>query len=93
MKLNVIIPTSNRAKLPAQTLPSVENAHIPSNLEIRVIVVNNNSDDETDKVVKKLQKREILEFLGFFYSRSILESRLNNSLGRLSKRTSRVAER
>jgi glycosyltransferase involved in cell wall biosynthesis len=56
MKLNVIIPTYNRAKLLSQTLRSVENAHVPSNLEIEVIVVNNNSDDETEKVVKELQK-------------------------------------
>lgn len=56
MKLNVIIPTYNRAKLLSQTLQSVENAYIPSSLEIEVIVVNNNSDDETERVIKELQE-------------------------------------
>ena len=55
MKLNVIIPTYNRAKLLVKTLQSVENADVPPNLEIEITVVNNNSSDETEKIVKDLQ--------------------------------------
>lgn len=57
MKLNVIIPTYNRAKLLTHTLQSVENAHIPPNLEIEVIIVNNNSDDDTEKIAKDYQNK------------------------------------
>lgn len=57
MKLNVIIPTYNRAKLLVETLESVENAHIPSDFEVEVIVVNNNSDDDTEKIVKEVQTK------------------------------------
>lgn len=57
MKLNVIIPTYNRAKLLTQTLQSVENAHIPDDLEIEITVVNNNSTDETETIIKDWSNR------------------------------------
>jgi glucosyl-dolichyl phosphate glucuronosyltransferase len=57
MKLTVIIPTYNRAKLLGRTLNSVGQAAVPAGLEIEVIVVNNNSSDETESVVREWEKR------------------------------------
>ena len=57
MKLSVVIPTYNREKLLAKTLQSLDNAEIPSDLEVEVIVVNNNSTDNTEKLIKNHQKK------------------------------------
>ena len=46
-----------------------------------------------DKYESLKAEKDILIFLGFFYSRNILESRLNNSLQKLAKLTIRVAQR
>lgn len=57
MKLSVVIPTYNREKLLAKTLQSLDNAEIPTDLEIEIIVVNNNSTDDTENLVKDYQKQ------------------------------------
>lgn len=52
MKLDILIPTHNRAGLLQQCLDSVLNAGIPSDLEITVLVVDNRSTDNTKEVVQ-----------------------------------------
>jgi glycosyltransferase involved in cell wall biosynthesis len=56
MRLTVIIPTYNRAKLLAQTLQSLADAQLPADLGLEILVVNNNSTDETEGVVKDFQQ-------------------------------------
>ncbi len=53
MKLSVVIPTYNRAKLLSETLRSIADACLPPDLEIEITVVNNNSTDETEEVFEK----------------------------------------
>lgn len=55
MKLNVIVPTYNRAASLAKTLASLAAARLPENFEIAVTVVDNNSTDDTKQIVEKMQ--------------------------------------
>lgn len=57
MKLNIIVPTYNRDQSLRETLESFLEADIPENLEILVTVVDNNSTDDTAKVVGELNDR------------------------------------
>ncbi len=57
MKLTIIIPTYNRAKLLSHTLQSVADSQLPLDLELEVLVVNNNSTDETPEIVREHQKK------------------------------------
>jgi glycosyltransferase involved in cell wall biosynthesis len=66
MKLNVIVPTFNRAASLEKTLLSLSRAALPRDFEIDVTVVNNNSTDETAQTVEKsrvLFKDKKLEYL------------------------------
>jgi glycosyltransferase involved in cell wall biosynthesis len=49
--IDVIVPTYNRAALLSETLRSIRAAKQVPGLGIRVIVVNNNSTDDTDSIV------------------------------------------
>ncbi|MFL6275731.1 MAG: glycosyltransferase family 2 protein [Blastocatellia bacterium] len=53
MRLDVIIPTYNRANLLDHTLRSLWQATTPPDFEVRVIVVNNNCTDQTSEVVER----------------------------------------
>lgn len=52
MHLDVILPTYNRATLLARTLESLRHARLPADLAVTVTVVDNNSTDETRRVVE-----------------------------------------
>src|SRR4051812_13889379 len=47
MRLDVVIPTYNRAEMLARTLASLLAADAPEGLDVRVTVVDNNSKDAT----------------------------------------------
>jgi glycosyltransferase involved in cell wall biosynthesis len=55
MKLNVIIPTYNRAASLKKTLLSLANAALPQDFEVVVTVVNNNSTDATAQAVEEMR--------------------------------------
>ncbi len=60
MKLEVIIPTYNRAEMLRKTLQSMVAADKPQKMSVRVTVVDNNSKDHTKKIVEEFQaKNEI----------------------------------
>jgi glycosyltransferase involved in cell wall biosynthesis len=52
MRLDVVIPTYNRSEMLARTLASLLAADAPARLDVRVIVVDNNSKDETKRAVE-----------------------------------------
>ncbi len=54
MKLNIVIPTYNRAESLRKTLLSLAIAELPSNFEIVVTVVDNNSTDKTRQIVEEM---------------------------------------
>lgn len=55
MKLSVIVPTFNRDKSLKKTLSSFVNARLPEDFEVEVLVVDNNSTDNTAKVVEEMK--------------------------------------
>jgi len=54
MKLSVIVPTYNRSNSLRKTLASLAAASLPSSFLVEVIVVDNNSTDDTAEVVKEM---------------------------------------
>jgi glucosyl-dolichyl phosphate glucuronosyltransferase len=57
MKLDIVLPTYNRADLLAKTLDSLIAARRPPGLEVTVLVVDNNSTDSTAEAVRSYQSR------------------------------------
>ncbi len=57
LKLDVIVPTYNRSVLLQRTLASLLRAPIPAGLQVSIIVVDNNSKDDTAEVVASWQAR------------------------------------
>ena len=56
MRLTVGICTWNRAQLLEQTLISMRGLSIPSSVEWELLIVNNNSTDDTDKIIERYSK-------------------------------------
>lgn len=57
MRLDVLIATHNRAELLARALESLLRAKVPRGLDARVTVIDNNSTDETARVVESFKAR------------------------------------
>lgn len=57
MKLDVIVPTYNRAELLKRTLLSLARAELPPNFSVKVTVVDNNSTDATRAAVEELKSK------------------------------------
>ena len=55
--LDVIVATYNRHELLQRTLRSMHEAAVPPGLEVRVTIVDNNSKDETRRVVEDWKER------------------------------------
>ena len=59
MKLTIVICTHNRSALLLKTLESINNATIPPQADIAILVVANACQDDTTKKLKEYQKRQI----------------------------------
>src|SRR5579883_3112067 len=57
MRLDVLIATHNRAELLARALESLLRAEVPHDLDVLVTVIDNNSTDETARVVESFVPR------------------------------------
>ena len=57
LRIDVIIPTYNRCGLLRIALDSFLKAHVPSGLDARVVVVDNNSKDDTRNVVRTYEPK------------------------------------
>jgi glycosyltransferase involved in cell wall biosynthesis len=80
MDLDLIIPTYNRAHLLNECLKSVFLATRPKGLNITVIVVDNNSGDNTREVVQPFLERRELPCRYIFVGRSGKSAALNEAL-------------
>lgn len=56
MRLDVVVATYNRSHLLRSTLASLLSAPVPPGLEVEIIVVDNNSVDDTADVVQEIRK-------------------------------------
>ena len=57
MKITVAICTWNRSELLDQTLDQMTKLSIPKDIEWELLVVNNNSTDNTDEIIKKYETK------------------------------------
>lgn len=55
MKLDVVVPTYNRSRLLRAALSSLLRATVPEGLQVAILVVDNNSVDDTAAVVEEMQ--------------------------------------
>ena len=55
MDISVILPTYNNSKMLVRTLLAFENINFPKNSEL--IVVNNNSNDNTEDTIRSFSER------------------------------------
>jgi glycosyltransferase involved in cell wall biosynthesis len=55
MKLDIVVPTYNRSALLRATISSLLRAPVPAGLEVALWIVDNNSPDDTEKVVHEIQ--------------------------------------
>lgn len=78
MKLNVVIPTFNRASLLRLTLKSLADAERPKGLDLSVTVVDNNSTDDTKAVVEEWNGQ--IELLYLFEPRQGKSRALNTGI-------------
>jgi glycosyltransferase involved in cell wall biosynthesis len=84
MTLDLIIPTYNRMGLLELCLESAFRAKVPEGLRVRVVVVDNNSKDETKAVAERMGRRSPVEFEYLFVERAGKSAALNESIGRSS---------
>jgi glycosyltransferase involved in cell wall biosynthesis len=57
MTLDVILPTFNRSDLLEKALLSIARAHLPSGLDVRVVVIDNRSTDGTSALLQRLMPK------------------------------------
>ncbi len=54
MNLDVVVPTYNRSALLRRTIASLLEASVPNGLNVTVLIVDNNSKDDTEAVVREI---------------------------------------
>jgi glycosyltransferase involved in cell wall biosynthesis len=60
VKLDVVVPTYNRSGLLRAAISSLLRAPVPAGLEVTIWVVDNNSKDDTESVVREIQTEAAL---------------------------------
>src|SRR5690349_11742511 len=69
MRLEVVVPTYNRADLLPVCLKSLQAARIPEGLSVGITVVDNNSKDNTREVIESWQE-QLGERLHYIFERT-----------------------
>ena len=80
MKLDLIVPTYSRSALLLKCLRSIEQAVVPSTMTLGVLVVDNNSTDDTARVISDFIKQSKLPIRSLFVSRPGKSAALNAAL-------------
>jgi glycosyltransferase involved in cell wall biosynthesis len=60
MKLDVVVPTYNRSQLMRVAAESLMRAQVPSGLDVTLLIVDNNSTDDTEAVAREVQSMATL---------------------------------
>ena len=80
MDCSVVIATYNRARLLQQTLASLRAQVLPARLDWEIVVVDNNSNDETRRVVESFARQDGVQIRYLFESRQGKSFALNTAL-------------
>jgi glycosyltransferase involved in cell wall biosynthesis len=85
MKVEIIICTYNRAEKLRKTIYSILNAEIPNGIDVKLIVVDNNSSDDTEVVIKEFSKKTShIKIKYFFEGKQGKSYALNTALKHMS---------
>lgn len=57
MKLDVVVPTYNRSTLLRRTISSLLQSPIPFDMNVTIVIVDNNSKDDTEQAVREIQSQ------------------------------------
>ena len=82
MKLDVVVPTYNRSRLLTATLKSFFDASIPDGLNVTLIVIDNNSSDDTAAVVRGIQAEATLPLVYVLETKQGLSHARNAGIAR-----------
>src|SRR5215471_339532 len=80
MDCSVIIATYNRARLLRQTLDSLRAQVLAAHLDWEIVVVDNNSNDETRRVVESFARQDGVQIRYLFERRQGKSFALNTAL-------------
>ena len=80
MKLDLIVPTYNRSVLLSKCLSSIEQAVVPATMTPSVLVVDNNSTDDTAQVISDFIKQSKLSIRSLFVAQPGKSAALNRAL-------------
>ena len=80
MKLDLIVPTYNRSALLSKCLRSIDQAAVPSAMTLSVLIVDNNSTDDTDWVISDFIKQSKLSIRSLFVAEPGKSAALNRAL-------------
>src|SRR5512135_3394307 len=79
-RASVIICTWNRAKSLAVTLESIERSELPASVSWEVLIVDNNSKDDTKAVFEQFQRRQPQRYRYVFEPRQGKSFALNTAI-------------
>jgi glycosyltransferase involved in cell wall biosynthesis len=80
MKISVIICTYNRAESLKKTLDSIKNMSIPNDLSWEILMVDNNSSDNTKKVIEEFRIKSGLNVVYVFEEKRGLSNARNSGI-------------
>jgi glycosyltransferase involved in cell wall biosynthesis len=80
MKIEIIICTYNRAEKLKGAIQSILDAEVPENTTVRLILVNNNSTDNTKRVIKEFLINKQIETIYLFELKQGKSNALNTAL-------------
>ena len=87
MKISVILCTYNRCESLTRTLESVAASQMPESVDWQVLIVDNNSKDETRRVAESFCRREPSHFSYVFEAQQGKSSALNRGIREASADT------
>lgn len=84
MKVDVVICTYNRSGMLEKSIRSILDAGIPQGVSLQLIVVNNNSTDDTEAVIKGFRNVPGLKIKYLFEEKQGKSHALNTALGHIT---------
>lgn len=84
LSIDIVIPTFRRAEMVRRTLESIEACDAATGVDLGVIVVDNNSNDDTERVIREFAARSALRVVYVLETRPGRSSAVNAGVNRSS---------